>query len=90
VFPEAGGRTAPSDRAVDVVDGSGAVVVHRELYRGAVRRAPGGGLETWKLAPATGGRLFLHEVDRAVAGPWMAEVSDLVPAGTVPGAAERF
>ena len=90
VFPEPAGAGGASDRAVDVVDGKGLVVVHRELYFGGVRRAPEGGLETWSLVPGPGAKVFRHEVDRAVSGPWLAEVSDLVPGSAVPGAGERF
>jgi len=73
-----------------VVDSSGALAVHRELYFGGVARASGGGLETWSLVPATRRQLFRHEVDRPEGGAWVAEVSDLVTLGAVPAAPQRL
>ena len=90
VFPESGSATGPNERAVDVVDSSGALAVHRELYFGGVARASGGGLETWSLVPATRRQLFRHEVDRPEGGAWVAEVSDLVTLGAVPAAPQRL
>ena len=89
VFPESGSAAGPNDRAVDVVDSTGAVVVHRELYFGAVARASGGGLETWSLVPGPS-QVFRHEVDRPEGGAWVAEVSDLVTRGAVPAAPQRL
>lgn len=65
--------------AVDVVDASPGVVVHRELPRGTARTAKGQ-LDTWSAA----GDGFDHVVIRFSDGAWRASPPKRVMAGDVP------
>lgn len=65
--------------AVDVVDASPAVVVHRELPNGTARTAKGR-LDTWAAA----GEGFDHVVIRYSEGAWRASAPQRVTRGDVP------
>jgi hypothetical protein len=66
--------------ALDVVEGPGNVVVHRELPRG-VARVSSGQLDTWRR---TDGARYAHEVIQFRDGAWRIVASTPVPAGDVP------
>lgn len=75
-------RTVDKVLAVDVVEGPGAVTLHRDLPNGAVQTAPGQ-LDTW-TADAAGAR---HDVVRFVSGAWRVMTSEAVAPGSVPASA---
>ena len=66
--------------AVDVVEGPGNVVVHRELPRG-VARVSSGQLDTWRRTDTTH---YSHEVIQFRSGAWRIVASATVPASDVP------
>ena len=66
--------------AVDVVEGPGTVVVHRELPRG-VARVSSGQLNTWRRTDST---RYAHEVIQFRDGAWRIVASASVPANDVP------
>jgi hypothetical protein len=66
--------------SVDVVEGPGTVVVHRDLSRGAARVSTGQ-LDTWRRIDS--GR-FAHEVIQVRDGAWRIVAASNVPAGEVP------
>ena len=66
--------------AVDVVEGPGNVVVHRELPRG-VARVSSGQLDTWRRTDATH---YAHEVIQFRNGAWRIVASASVPPSDVP------
>jgi hypothetical protein len=66
--------------ALDVVEGPGNVVVHRELPKG-VARVSSGQLDTWRRTDSTH---YAHEVIQFRDGAWRIVASTTVPAGDVP------
>jgi hypothetical protein len=87
VFYESGSGGSPSTatvKAVDVVEASGEVTLHRTLDHGVARQATGGGLETWSRLGGSGSDRFLHEIIRYKGDAWRVETSEEVAADTVP------
>lgn len=87
VFYEPGSGGSPSTatvEAVDVVEASGVVTLHRTLDHGVARQATGGGLETWSRLGGSGSDRFLHEIIRYKGDAWRVETSEEVAADTVP------
>jgi hypothetical protein len=66
--------------AVDVVEGPGNLVVHRELPRG-VARVSSGQLDTWRRSSST---QYAHEVIQFRDNAWRIVASASVPASDVP------
>jgi hypothetical protein len=66
--------------AVDVVEGPGTVVVHRELPRG-VARVSSGQLDMWRRTDPTH---YAHEVIQVRDGAWRIVASATVAASDVP------
>jgi hypothetical protein len=66
--------------AVDVVEGPGTVVVHRDLRRGAARVSTGQ-LNTWRQA---GSDQAIHDVIQFRAGAWRIVSSSAEPASDTP------
>lgn len=74
--------------AVDVVEASGTVVLHRDLKGGTARKAPvGGGLETF--TPAAGGKVQ-DTVIRFTDGQWRLASSRTIDTTEVPTSAGQF
>jgi hypothetical protein len=74
-------RTGSSNvLSVDLVEGPGAVVVHRDLPKG-VARVSSGQLDTWRRADSTHD---VHEVIQFRNGAWHVVASAVVPASDVP------
>lgn len=74
--------------AVDVVEASGTVVLHRELKGGTARKAPvGGGLETF--TPAAGGKVQ-DTVIRFTDGQWRLASSRTIDTTEVPTSGGQF
>ncbi|MEY2566403.1 MAG: hypothetical protein QOE35_932 [Actinomycetota bacterium] len=71
---------ASSVLAVDLVEGPGTVVVHRDLPKG-VARVSSGQLDTWRRADSTHD---VHEVIQFRSGAWHVVASAVVPASDVP------
>lgn len=78
------GYGAGTVMAVDVVEATGTVVLHRSLDHGVARQATGGGLETWSRIGGSGSSRFTHQVIRYRGGAWRAETSEEVGADAVP------
>lgn len=80
IDPLGGGRD--NITAVDVVEETGDVVVHRDLNQGVAGPFDGRGLETWsrKGEAAT----FVHEVVQYREGEWQVSLSEEVSIGEVP------
>jgi hypothetical protein len=66
--------------AVDLVEGPGAVVVHRELPKGSAR-VSSGQLDTWRRVDST---RYVHEVTQHRDGAWRIVGSAVVSASDVP------
>ena len=66
--------------SLDVVEGPGAVVVHRELTRG-VARVSSGQLDTWRRSDST---RYVHDVIQFRNGAWRIVATATVPANDVP------
>jgi len=74
--------------AVDVVEASGTVVLHRDLKGGTARKAPvGGGLETF--TPAAGGKVQ-DTVIRFTDGQWRLASSRTIDTTEVPTSGGQF
>lgn len=74
-------RTGPSAvLSVDLVEGPGTVVVHRDLTRGSAR-VSSGQLDTWRRADSS---RFAHEVIQERNGAWYIVGSAVVPPNEVP------
>jgi hypothetical protein len=87
VFYEPGSGGSPTTatvKAVDVVEASGEVTLHRSLDHGVARQATGGGLETWSRLGGSGSDRFLHEIIRYRGGAWRVETSEEVAGASVP------
>jgi hypothetical protein len=83
--PGSGSSTSTATiQAVDVVEASGSVTLHRSLDHGVARQATGGGLETWGRLGGPGSAQFRHEIIRYEDGAWRVETSEDVAAETVP------
>jgi len=82
--PAAAGAPNPPLAALDIVQASGIVGLHRNLHNGVARKALGGGLETWT---PTGAGNAEHTVFEYRAGAWRVvadtpESSDRIPYST--------
>jgi hypothetical protein len=86
VFYEPGGGSTGNGavQAIDVVEASGVVTLHRSLDHGVARQATGGGLETWSRVGASGSDRFRHEVIRYQSDAWRVDTAEEVPAEAVP------
>ena len=69
--------------AVDVVDGSDAVVAHRDFPQGSARVATGQ-LDGWADRAAVSGSQWVHEVIRYQSGAWRLTSSTVVSQSSVP------
>jgi hypothetical protein len=74
----------PGLRAVEVVEASGKVVLHRDLTFGVARHATGGGVETWSRNDGTTPLTYRHEVIRYLDSAWRMKQSEDVDATAVP------
>jgi len=82
--PAAAGAPNPPLAALDIVQASGTVGLHRNLHNGVARKALGGGLETWT---PTGAGNAEHTVFEYRGGAWRVvadtpESSDRIPYST--------
>jgi hypothetical protein len=73
-------RTPDKALAVDVVEGPGAVTLHRELPGGSARTASGR-LDTWAAKDATTAQ---HDVVQFASGAWRVTATDTVDPKSVP------
>jgi hypothetical protein len=73
--------------SVDVVEGDGKVVLHRNLAGGVARKAFGGGLETWTPAAAS---QATHDTFQYRQGAWRLTASAAVSSDAIPDSTGSF